>query len=82
MDGGIPAINSTQLVIRAVIAVDPGPETDQIILTQQDIIEANGTGGIDRILSLSVEARHNLGGTVTGGVDANITKPPPLYSNQ
>lgn len=80
VDGGIPAINSTQLVIRAVIAVDPGPETDQIILTQQDIIEANGTGGIDRILSLSVEVRHNLGGTVTGGVDANITTSSALFT--
>ena len=80
VDGGIPAINSTQLVIRAVIAVDPGPETDQIVLTKQDVIDANGTGGIDRILSLSVEVRHNLGGTVTGGVDANITTSAALFT--
>tara|TARA_B100002052_G_scaffold80887_1_gene74092 strand:- start:8405 stop:13417 length:5013 start_codon:yes stop_codon:yes gene_type:complete len=80
VEGGIPALNSTQLVIRAVIAVDPGPETDQIILTPQDIIDANGSGGIDRILSLSVEVRHNLGGTVTGGVDANITTSAALFT--
>ena len=73
VDGGIPALNSTQLVMRAVIAVDPGPETEQIILTEAELIEANGTGGIDEIISLHVEVRHNLGSAVTGGVDANIT---------
>ena len=80
VDGGIPSLNSTQLVIRAVIAVDPGPETDHIVLTQQDLLDANGSGGIDRILSLSVEVRHNLGGTVTGGVDATIHTSPSLFT--
>jgi len=79
VDGGIPAIDSTQLVIRAVIAVDPGPETEQIILTEQDVIQSNGSGGIDEILSLSVEVRHNLGGAVTGGVDAEITTSTALF---
>ncbi len=80
VDGGIPSLNSTQLVIRAVIAVDPGPETEHIVLTQQDLLDANGSGGIDRILSLSVEVRHNLGGTVTGGVDATIHTSPSLFT--
>lgn len=80
VDGGIPAIDSTQLVIRAVIAVDPGPETEQIILTEQDVKQANGSGGIDEIISLSVEVRHNLGGAVTGGVDAEITTSSPLFT--
>ena len=80
VDGGIPAINSTQLVIRAVIAVDPGPETDQIVLSEQDVIQANGSGGIDEILSLSVEVRHNLGGAVTGGVDAEITTSAAVFT--
>jgi len=82
VEGGIPALNSTQLVVRAVIAVDPGPETEQIILTEQELLQANGSGGIDRILSLSVEVRHNLGGAVTGGVDANVTTSPPLFTPQ
>ena len=80
IQGGIPALNSTQLVIRAVIAVDPSPETDQIILTPEQVLEANGSGGIDEILSLSVQVRHNLGGAVTGGVDANITADSPIFS--
>ena len=80
VEGGIPALNSTQLVVRAVIAVDPSPETNQIILTPQEIIEANGSGGIDEILSLSVQVRHNLGGAVTGGVDANISISSPSFT--
>lgn len=79
-DGGIPAINSTQMVVRAVIAVDPGPETEQIVLTEEEVVQANGSGGIDQILSLSVEVRHNLGGAVTGGVDANITVTTPVFT--
>ena len=82
VDGGIPAIDSTQLIVRAVIAVDPSPETEQIVLTEQDIIQANGSGGIDEIISLSVEVRHNLGGTITGGVDAEITTATPLFTPQ
>jgi uncharacterized membrane protein len=72
-EGGIPSLNSTQLIIRPVIAVDPGPETEMIYLTEQQVLEANGSGGIDEILSLQVEVRHNLGAAVTGGVDANLT---------
>ncbi|MDP6870397.1 MAG: hypothetical protein QGI21_06480 [Candidatus Poseidoniaceae archaeon] len=73
VEGGIPSVNSTQLVIRAVIVVDPGPETELIVLTENQVLEANGTGGIDEIIPLYVEARHNLGSGVTGGVDANLT---------
>ena len=73
MEGGIPSLNSTQLIIRPVIAVDPGPETETIYLTKQQVLEANGSGGIDEILSLQVEVRHNLGAAVTGGVDANLS---------
>jgi len=73
MEGGIPSLNSTLLIIRPVIAVDPGPETETVYLTEQQVLEANGSGGIDEILSLQVEVRHNLGAAVTGGVDANLT---------
>ena len=80
VDGGIPAINSTQLIVRAVIAVDPSPETDHIVLTEQEVVQANGSGGIDEIISLSVEVRHNLGGAITGGVDAEITTSAPVFT--
>ena len=80
VDGGIPAINSTQLIVRAVIAVDPSPETDHVVLTEQEVVQANGSGGIDEIISLSVEVRHNLGGAITGGVDAEITTSTPVFT--
>jgi len=78
--GGIPALNSTQMIVRAVISVDPGPETENVVLTEEEVKQANGSGGIDKILSLSVEVKHNLGGGVTGGVDANITVANPIFT--
>ena len=79
-EGGVPAFNSTQLIIRSVISIDPGPETELIVLTQQEILEGNGSGGVDRILSLSVEVRHNLGAAIPGGVDANVTVGTPTFT--
>jgi uncharacterized membrane protein len=73
LNGGVPEINTTQLIVRAVIAVDPGPETEEIILTESEIREGVGAGGVDKIISLSVEVRHNLGAAISVGVDANIT---------
>ena len=72
-NGGIPTFNQTQLVVRPVIAVDPGPLEELIDLTPEDILNANGSGGIDRIVELNVEVKHNLGSGVTGGVGANVT---------
>ena len=72
-NGGIPSIGSVQTLIRSIIAVDPSPESDFIVITEEDLVSKNGSGGIDEILSLSVQVRHNLGSAVTGGVAANIT---------
>ena len=72
-NGGIPTFNQTQMVIRAVIAVDPGPVEDEIILTEEEILNANGSGGINKVIGLLVEVKHNLGSGVAGGVGANIT---------
>ena len=79
-NGGMPAYDSTQLLVKGVIAVDPGPEVDQIILTENDVLQSNGSGGVDEILSLSVEVRHNLGSGVTGGVDANLSVGTPTFT--
>lgn len=78
--GGVPTLGQTELEVRPVIAVDPNPDTNLIELTTQEIIDSNGTGGIDRIVSLSVEVRHNLGSGVSGGIDAEITTPNPVFS--
>ena len=79
VDGGVPTLGQVELEVRPVIAVDPNPELDLIELTTQEILDANGTGGIDRIVSLSVEVRHNLGGGVSGGIDADITTTTPTF---
>ena len=79
VDGGVPTLGQAELEVRPVIAVDPNPELDLIELTTQEILDANGTGGIDRIVSLSVEVRHNLGGGVSGGIDADITTTTPTF---
>jgi len=73
VNGGVPELNTTQLIVRAVIAVDPGPETEEIILSESEVRDGVDSGGVDKILSLSVEVRHNMGGAITVGVDANIT---------
>ena len=77
--GGVPTLGQAELEVRPVIAVDPNPELDLIELTAQEVIDANGTGGIDKIVSLSVEVRHNLGGGVSGGIDAEITTATPSF---
>ena len=78
--GGVPTLGQVELEVRPVIAVDPNPELDLIELTAQEILDANGTGGIDKIVSLSVEVRHNLGGGVSGGIDADITTSTPTFA--
>jgi len=72
-NGGIPTFNQTQLIVRAVIAVDPGPVEDEITLDAQDLLDANGSGGINKVVDLMVEVKHNLGSGVSGGVGANVT---------
>ena len=72
VDGGVPSIGSVQTIIRSIIAVDPAPETEMLVLTEEQVL-ASSSGGIDEIISLSVQVRHNLGSAITGGVNANIT---------
>ena len=80
VSGGMPSFNSTQLVVEAIITVDPGPEIEDIVLTEEEILDANASGGIDRILSLSVEVRHNLGSSISSGVDAEISVSTPVFT--
>ena len=71
--GGVPNLDTTQLIVEAIITVDPGPETLSIVLDPAEVWDANGAGGIDRVLSLAVEVRHNLGNSIVTGVDAELT---------
>ena len=71
--GGMPATNSSAVEVRPVIVVDPGLPTDHIDLTVQDVIAAKNGMGLDEILGLSVEVRHNLVTDLSETVDASIT---------
>jgi uncharacterized membrane protein len=71
--GGIPATDSSAVEVRPVIVVDPGLPTEHIDLTVQDVIAAKNGMGLDEILGLNVEVRHNLVTDLSETVDANIT---------
>lgn len=80
ISGGLPAHDTTSLIVETIITVDPGLETDKIILDAQEIIDAKGAGGIDEVLSLSVEVRHNLGNSIIEDVGAEITFSTPIFN--
>jgi len=80
ISGGLPAYDTTQLVVETIITVEPGLETDKIILDAQEIIDAKGAGGIDKVLSLEVEVRHNLGNSIIDDVGAEITFSTPIFN--
>lgn len=73
MDGGIPNSASHQLEVRPVIVVDPGLETDVIDLTPEQVIQAGAGVGLDQILDLNVEIRHNLVTDLSETIDANLS---------
>ncbi len=78
--GGVPNLDTTQLIVEAIITVDPGPETESIILDPAEVWDGNGAGGIDRVLSLAVEVRHNLGNSIVTGVNAELTSGTPVFT--
>ena len=80
ISGGLPAHDTTSLIVETIITVEPGLETDQIILDAQEIIDAKGAGGIDKVLSLEVEVRHNLGNSIIEDVGAEITFSTPIFN--
>ena len=74
VDGwGIPNSASHQLEVRPVIVVDPGLETDVIDLTPEQVIQAGAGVGLDQILDLNVEIRHNLVTDLSETIDANLS---------
>ena len=80
ISGGLPAHDTTPLIVETIITVDPGLETEQIILDPQEILDAKGAGGINEVLSLSVEVRHNLGNSIIEDVGAELTFSTPVFN--
>ncbi len=71
--GSIPTTDSGQIEVRPAIVVDPGLPVDTIELTANDVMNAGSTIGVNEILALNVQVRHNLESDLTETVDASIT---------
>ena len=71
--GSIPRSDSGQIEVRPAIVVDPGLPVDTIYLTQSDVLNAGSTIGVNEILGLNVQVRHNLVSDLSETIDANIT---------
>ena len=71
--GSIPTTDSGQIEVRPAIVVDPGLPVDTIELNANDVMNAGSTIGVNEILALNVQVRHNLESDLTETVDANIT---------
>ncbi len=71
--GGMPTSDSSAVEVMPVIVVDPGLPTEHIELTVQDVINAKNGMGLDEILGLNVEVRHNLVTDISETVDADLT---------
>ncbi|MGA0380985.1 MAG: hypothetical protein ACO3NJ_09400, partial [Candidatus Poseidoniaceae archaeon] len=71
--GSLPATDSGQVEVRPAIVVDPGLPVDTIVLSESDVMNAGSTVGVNEILALEVQVRHNLVSDLAETIDANIT---------
>ncbi|MBJ14632.1 MAG: hypothetical protein CMB70_04610 [Euryarchaeota archaeon] len=71
--GSIPTSDSGQIEVRPAIVVDPGLPVDTIVLSENDVMNAGSTIGVNEILALEVQVRHNLVSDLAETIDANIT---------
>ena len=72
-EGSLPATDSGQIEVRPAIVVDPGLPVDTIVLSESDVMNAGSTVGVNEILALEVQVRHNLVSDLAETIDANIT---------
>ena len=79
--GGIPAVNSTPVRILPVIIVDPGLPTENIEMTPAQVLEAQQGSGLDMMLGLDVEVRHNLRTELTETVNATLSLGPVVFES-
>jgi len=67
--GGLPLQASQPIEVLPTIVVDPGLPSDEYVLSKEEVIAARNGQGLDEILQLNVEVRHNL----FTNLDANLT---------
>ena len=71
--GSIPTSDTGQVEVRPVITIDPGLPVESITLSETDILNAGQSTGINEILALDVQVRHNLDSDITETVDVAIS---------
>ena len=81
VNGGVPSLNATPVTIRPVIVVDPGLPTDTIDMTVQQVMEARQGMGLEEILDLNIEVRHNLVSELTETVNTTVTLGTPVFTS-
>ena len=79
--GGVPHLNATPVTILPVIVVDPGLPTDTIDMTVEQVMQARAGMGLEEVLDLEVEVRHNLVSDLSETVDALLTLGTPTFTS-
>ena len=79
--GGLPGMGSTPIEILPVIIVDPGLPSEAIDMTVEQVLEARAGTGLEEILDLEVEVRHNLVSDLTEEVDATLTLGTAVFTS-
>ncbi len=81
VDGGVPKVDSTPVQILPVIVVDPGLPTNSIDMTAEQVLLAQQGQGLQEILDLDVEVRHNLITELSETVDTTLSLGTPVFTS-
>lgn len=80
-NGGVPSLNATPVSILPVVVVDPGLPTDAIEMTVEQVMQARQGVGLEEILDLEVEVRHNLVSDLSETVNATLSLASPVFTS-
>lgn len=81
LNGGFPHLDATPVSILPVVVVDPGLPTESIDMTVEQVMQARQGMGLEEILDLEVEVRHNLVSDLTETVNATVTLSSPVFTS-
>ena len=81
VDGGMPSLGATPVRILPVIVVDPGLPVETIDVSVAELIQAQQGQGLEAILNLDVEVRHNLKTELSETVNTTLTLGTPVFTS-
>ena len=79
--GGLPGLASTPIEVRPVIIVDPGLPVEAIEMTVEQVLAARAGTGLEEIIDMDVEVRHNLVSDLSETVDATLSLGTPVFTS-